>query len=144
MDKILGETFTVQLGGKDYTLSPIKLKILSRAMSYFKRKKVTEFIEMAKETDLPAEIFAGELRALYEERDTIGLEDFLAKHDGDSDFTLYCLFLGLRDYDQDLKKEQFEDFPDSDVEAALVEFLGDAVSQAKEEVKKKKPKKKKE
>lgn len=146
MDRILGETFEVALGGEKYTLSPVKLKTLSRAMSFFKRRKVSDFISIAKEAELPEAIFSKQLATLYEERDTIGLEDFLDKHDGDPEFTWRCLYFGFREFKPDLTWDDFELFPDADLEAVLPDFLGEAATKAAEakieQVKKKAEKRK--
>lgn len=119
MDRILGSTFEVTLGGKEYTLSPIKIKTLSKAMAFFKRRKVTDFIAIAKETELPADIFAGELHAIRVEHDMVGFEEFMEDHEDDIDFGLYCLYLGLKDFEPDLSFNDFENFPQKDIESAM-------------------------
>lgn len=124
MDRMMGETFTVSLGGKDYTLSPLKVNHQSKAIARFKQARLKSFILLANEADLLPEIYSEQVSVILNENNSIEYDEFMDKYGGEPSFAQDLLFCGLLEFQPDLKMVDFERFSDGETASALEAFVG--------------------
>ncbi len=119
MDNILGETLTATLGGKEYTLSPVKLKTMRKVFSEFKNSRIRDFVALAKETGLPPEIFGEEHARIRTDNELMSFEHFTERYSGNIEVVLNILFFTIKDFHTDLSRKDFDKFPFDEIEYAM-------------------------
>lgn len=94
MDKALGQdSQLIVLGGKDVRMRAITVGMLADLMRFVREKPVRNFVQFARENDLPKDIVSAQVREFWAKPDTRTSDELMAECASDPDVILHLLTL---------------------------------------------------